>query len=164
MKSINKLQVYIIPLIIFSFILMTGCATIFKGAHADVRVNSDPAGASIFINKIDKGTTPQTLSLKRNRNYTLVFKKEGYEPVRMEVTKDFDIATTIVGNIFSWALLGIVVDVATGAAYSLEPADIEANFSKLKEAGYLPKKEKMEKSDIYVMMLSKKEWSKISAK
>lgn len=163
MKTLKHLQGYIAPLLIAGF-LMAGCATIFKGSHAEVRVNSSPSNAEIYINGIDKGSTPKTLSLKRDRNYVLEFRKEGYESVKLEVTKDFDLATTVVGNIFSWGILGVVVDLATGAAYSLEPADVQANLGRLAEAGFLPEEKEMAKSDIHVIMLTKEQWAEIAAK
>lgn len=137
------------PLIYSCIILVStsllGCATIFKGSNADINVNSAPSGATVMINGIDKGETPQSLSLQRSENHVLTFKKEGYKDVKVEVQKKFDGATTILGNIVSWFLVGIVVDVATGAAYSLNPADVQANMNKLKEAGYIEKIPKQKK-------------------
>lgn len=145
----------------FVTITLTGCATIFKGADADIQVNSNPSGASIFVNNINKGTTPTTLALKRNQNHLLTFKMDGYNDVTVEVNQKFDIATTIVGNIFSWSLLGVVVDVATGAAYSLEPAVVQANLSKLQAAGYVPVSQPNGEDTIHVMMITEEQWSAI---
>lgn len=115
-----------------------------------------------MINGIDKGETPQSLSLQRSENHILTFKKDGYEDVKVEIKKKFDGATTILGNLVSWFLVGIVVDVATGAAYSLSPADVQANMNKLKEAGYIEKIPKQTKNSITVIMLTKKEWQKVA--
>lgn len=160
MHLIKKSNYLTVPILILAF-FAAGCATIFKGSSADVRVNSAPSGADIYINQIDRGTTPQTLSLKRDRNYVLEFRKEGYQDVRVEVNKKFDLATTVVGNIFSWALVGIVVDLATGAAYSLTPADVQANMQELQAAGYLPDENQVSESDVFVVMLTKKQWQQV---
>lgn len=146
---------------LIALFILSGCATIFKGSSADIKVNSTPSGAEVWINDINKGTTPQTMSLKRDQNHVLEFRMDGYEPVRIEVNKKFDAATTIVGNIFSWALLGIVVDVATGAAYSLNPHDVQANMKQLQAAGYIPNHQEMSESDIHIMMISAEDWVKI---
>lgn len=45
----------IIALILTAFLFASGCTTIFKGSSADVRVNSTPSNADIYINGIDKG-------------------------------------------------------------------------------------------------------------
>lgn len=152
---------YILILVMSTTIV--GCATIFKGSTADVRVNSSPSGADIFINKMDKGKTPQTLTLDRDEDHILTFRKEGYEEVRVEVKSRFDGATTILGNLLSWALLGIVVDVATGAAYSLEPADVQANLAELKQSGLIDALPENGSRTVTVIMLTKEEWNKISA-
>lgn len=151
----------VITSLILFCILTISCASIFKGSSAEIRVNSNPSGADIFINGIDRGTTPQTLSLKRDSDYILTFKKAGYEDVNFEVAKKFDFGTTIIGNIFSWALVGIIVDVATGAAYSLTPADVEANMASLQAAGYIDENYKTDDSDIYVFMLTTDQWEEL---
>lgn len=146
---------------------VAGCATIFKGSSAEVRVNSTPNDARIVINNNEKGTTPSTLSLERDKDHDITFKKEGYEDITLEIEKDFDAATTIVGNIFSWGILGIAVDFGTGAAYSLKPADLKANMEELEQAGLLNTKELKENnsnSDIHVVMLTEEEWKAIKNK
>jgi hypothetical protein len=155
---INSKKLRVIPALVLLCTLTISCASIFKGSSADVRVNSNPSGANIFINGIDRGVTPQTLSLKRNSDYVLTFKKEGYEDLNFEIFKKFDIGTALVGNIFSWGLVGIIVDVATGAAYSLTPADVEANMASLQAAGYIDDNFKTDSSDIYVFMLTSDQW------
>lgn len=157
---INRILTIAITILILA--ALSGCATIFKGKSADVRVNSTPAGAEVYINEISRGTTPQTLSLKRNDDYLLEFRKDGYEPVRIEVKKDFDIGTTIVGNIFSWGIIGILVDVGTGAAYTLKPADLQANMPELRAAGYLPEGGNSTKDDVHVIMLTTDEWAELT--
>tara|TARA_R110000868_G_scaffold304437_14_gene565196 strand:- start:38851 stop:39342 length:492 start_codon:yes stop_codon:yes gene_type:complete len=152
----------LLALLVASF-LTPSCASIFKGSSADVRVNSNPAGADIFINGIDRGVTPQTLSLKRNQDYVLTFKKEGYEDVNFEVAKKFDIGTAVVGNIFSWGLIGLIVDIGTGAAYSLTPADVEANLGSMQQAGIIDANANLENGDIFVFMLTSDQWEEIKA-
>jgi len=159
----NKTILRSCALLIVVGFLTTNCASIFKGSNADIRVNSNPSGATIMINNINKGTTPQTMSLARNQNYTLTFKKDGYKDVNFEVVKKFDVATTVVGNIFSWSLLGIVVDVATGAAYSLTPADVQANFDGMAKAGLIDPDFKQKKGEINVIMLTTEQWETIKS-
>lgn len=157
-----KINYKLVAFLCLTSFLLISCATIFKGEHAQIRVNSAPAGASVFINGIDKGTTPQTMTLKRDQNYVLTFKKEGYKDVKVPVHKNFDAATTILGNLVSFFLVGIVVDVATGAAYSLEPADVQANMDKLKAKGIIPAIPEPHENEITVIMLTQKEWQAVN--
>lgn len=103
-----------------------GCATIMRGRTQSVRFNSSPAGARVFINGEDRGSTPATLELKRNKDYRVVVKKEGYKDVTVNIDKEFTIGWPIIGNVFSWGLLGVIVDVADGAAYKLTPEETMA--------------------------------------
>lgn len=151
----------VIAIVIISF-FVSSCATIFKGSSAEVRVNSSPSGADVYINEMDRGQTPLSLNLARNDNYVLHFKKDGYEDVRVEVRKKFDGATTIIGNLFSWWLLGVVVDVASGAAYSLTPADVNGNMEKLTAAGIINPKN-IREGEIHVFMLTKEQWDNIKS-
>lgn len=48
---INKSSFYSLFIIFLISILTVGCATIFKGSDADIRVNSQPSNASVFINE-----------------------------------------------------------------------------------------------------------------
>lgn len=148
--------------ILFLAVFISGCATIFKGSEADVRVNSSPAGATISVNGVNSGLTPQTLSLKRNQTHQIEFSRDGYESVRFNVDRKFDIATAVVGNLFSWSILGIIVDVATGAAYTLTPADLEANMTALQSMNLVPADLDGDESDIFVVMFTSDEWAKIS--
>lgn len=159
----NRTKLYISSLLIVSFFI-SSCATIFKGGHAEVRFNSSPSGAEVVINQINKGETPTTAQLSRSESHTVTFQKDGYEDVTVAVNKKFDAATTIVGNIFSWALLGIVVDVASGAAYTLSPADVEANLNELQAAGIIDSDEMPEpqKNTVHVFMLTTEEWQEIN--
>lgn len=113
-------------LLIGAFTAFSGCATIVRGTHQDVQVTSDPANARVIVNGEDRGETPTTLALGTNEDYQIQFEKDGYATETVNVNKEFTIGWPVVGNVFSWGLLGIVVDVAGGAAYKLEPEQVQA--------------------------------------
>ena len=102
-------------------VVMAGCATIVKGRTQSVLFNSTPSGARIWVNGEDRGATPANLELKKNKDYKVVIKKDGYQDVTINVDKEFTMGWSIVGNVFSWGILGVIVDVADGAAYKLTP-------------------------------------------
>lgn len=156
----NRLLLSLI--LIFSITATSGCATIFKGSNAEIRVTSTPDNAKILINGINRGSTPTTLNLNRDDNYVLTFQKEGYEDLNVEVRKEFDAATTIVGNLFSWWVVGLVVDFASGAAYSLSPADLNSNLSELRAAGIIETDGSTE-NGLHVFLLTQEEWEEIQS-
>jgi hypothetical protein len=105
---------------------LNGCASIIRGGRQKVAVTSDPPGAQVFEDGVLLGTTPTELRLKREDDHRLVFRLEGYDDVTVELEREFDFGPTVVGNLFSWGLLGVVVDISSGAAYQLEPGEVEA--------------------------------------
>lgn len=156
--SKTKAKVILVGLIGLTFM---GCATILHGTHQTLHVNSSPSGASVYIRHNQVGVTPASLRLERNKDYTLVFKKSGYKPVRINLNKNFKALPSILGNIFWSGVIGIVVDIVDGAAYKLSPEQVNANLKGLKNAGYLPGITKASKNDITVVMLTKKQWESL---
>lgn len=154
-NMLSKTKVIFIGLVGLTF---AGCATILHGSHQEINVRSVPAGANIYIQGAQVGVTPATLHLKRKHSYQLVFKKDGYKPVKINMEKNFKVLPAIIGNIFWIPVIGIVVDIVDGAAYKLSPEQVNAHLNKLKNAGYLPGITKSDKNEITVVMLTKKEW------
>lgn len=158
----NRSRTHIALILLLSF-FFTSCATIFKGGHGEVRFNSTPSGADVIVDQVNKGETPTSAQLSRKESHTVTFKKDGYEDVTVKVEQKFDGATVILGNLVSWWLIGVVVDVASGAAYTLSPADIQGNLNELQAAGIIDQSQIPEKNKntVHVFMLTKEQWEKI---
>ena len=101
-----------------------GCATIIQGEHQSVPFNTDPSGAIVVVDGIEMGQTPTVLSLKRGEDHEVVLQRDGYRDVTLRLDKDFDFVPAVVGNVFSFGLLGFAVDYVSGAAYDLTPEQI----------------------------------------
>jgi len=146
----------------FSFVLIlfvaipqiSGCATIIRGSNQDVRVTSDPPNARVVVNGQDRGETPTTLNLDTSRDYQIEFAKDGYASETLNVRKDFTIGWPIFGNVFSWGIIGIVVDVANGSAYKLTPKQLEAALETTSADVRMPSD-----SDIHIALFSSEEVS-----
>src|SRR5208282_85572 len=82
-------------------LLLSGCATVFKGPTRSVDLSSEPAGANVFVDGNDMGDTPITLNLVSNRFHTITVKKSGYP------TKTYEITNRVGG-------LWIVLDILCG--------------------------------------------------
>jgi len=110
---------------LLSIILLSSCATVFKGTGDLVNFTSSPGGAKVYINGFYKGTTPLRLKLETNKTYNIEFKKGGK-------TKTYTITNTIgagwiILDIFG-GLIPVIIDAATGAWYSLDQNSIHAAF------------------------------------
>jgi hypothetical protein len=117
-----------------------GCATILSGTSDDIRFDSDPPGALILIDGLERGRTPETLSIKRPGigDTEVTLKLEGYEPRTFTLQKEFNAVSVL--NLFG--MVGWAVDVATGAVtrYSprgydlrLEPARASMDIKELQQ-------------------------------
>lgn len=121
-KSVNWI------LIVLMVFLSSGCSTITKGSRQLVTINSSPPGAKVKIGGL-KGTTPYTADLATDKDYIAEVSLEGYEDQQVQIVKSFRAGTTILGNIF-WLLIGVVIDVCSGAAYGLSPSVVDVQLEK----------------------------------
>lgn len=75
---------------------LTGCATIFTGSRQNVRINSYPSGAGIFLNGDSLGVTPGRVRLKKGFDAkVLVLKKSGYQDKEFHVESAFNPVTLL---------------------------------------------------------------------
>jgi hypothetical protein len=104
-------------------LVLNGCATLIHGSHQTIPITSDPPGAQLNIGG-SQYITPADVSLARDQEYQAVLSKPGYETQTMEIHSSFS-AATLVDLIFiiPWA-----VDLADGAAYSLEPESVQLHL------------------------------------
>lgn len=89
--------------------LLSGCATVLHGTRQDVRVETDPPGATASAGD-QKITTPGVLKLKRKEKaLEIVVEKEGYETRRVALTRK--------DSGLQWLnMIGIPVGVGVGAS------------------------------------------------
>lgn len=106
-------------------LLLSGCATLFTGTDDDIRFESDPAGAMVFINGIEKGTTPTTVSVKRSINdVNIALQLDGYETRQFVLEKEFNKASFFnLFNVLFWA-----VDAVSGSLMKHAPQYYEVTL------------------------------------
>jgi hypothetical protein len=106
---------------------LTGCGTIVHGSKQQVSLDSNPQGATVKLTDGTHLTTPQTAELRRAQDHIVTIEKEGYEPERLTINRDFNWGATIFGNIL-WITPGVIVDVLAGGAWTLNPERINVNL------------------------------------
>jgi uncharacterized protein YceK len=139
-------------------ILLSGCATLTKKPQSEIRVNSFPQNARVLLNGLDQGATPLTLRVNRNEYHNVTFLMRGHREVSVQITPKFDFVTTILGNLVSWNILGVVVDLVTGAAYTLTPADVEQHYSELSQLA----QSERNPHELFVVLLTQEQWNQIA--
>ncbi len=159
LNSFSNILFLLLSIALFS----SSCASIFKGSSAAISMNSTPTGATVLVNNIEIGLTPNTYFLSRNKDHVITFQKDGYEDVSINISRTFDLETSVIGNLFSWSIVGFCVDYVTGAAFSLTPADLQANFDSMANAGLIDPNFEQKEGEIMVIMITSEQWEAIQA-
>ena len=127
-------------LLLVTFAVLSGCATIVGDKDQAVTINSSPSKAHVVITdetsqQVFAGQTPTTVQLKKadgsyfgGKTYTVEITKEGYEERTLMINASPN-GWYIGGNILFGGLIGwLVVDPLTGAMYNLSPDEISADL------------------------------------
>ncbi len=101
--------------------LTQACGTVIHGSKQDLSINTDPSGAKAIVGT-QTCKTPCTLKVPR-KTEKVTIKKDSYETT-YELSKDFNGWSVILGNIL-WLLPGVVIDVYSGGAYTIEPVNVQ---------------------------------------
>ncbi len=114
------------PILLSSILLITSCATIISGSRQNVEITSEPSSAKVYINEIEIGNTPVQKNLKRNQEYQLILKLDGYKTYETKLEKKFN--AWFIGNVAFGGLIGLIIDPITGAMHKLKPEEIDGNL------------------------------------
>ena len=114
----NKIWCLILPF------LCVSCATITRGVHDKLYVQSEPSGAAVQLSTGERGVTPAKFIRSRRESLNVTVSKPGYiaQTVRVESKASATGGAAMIGgNIVAGGVVGIGVDAATGAMLGLYP-------------------------------------------
>lgn len=133
----------LLALLVTAIVLgMSSCASIIHGGSQQVRIISDPAGASVKIYNsanavVWSNKAPAVATLDRGSgffsgaNYRIEFTKDGYTKQTVYLSSHLDGGWYILGNLLVGGLLGwLIIDPATGAMWPLSPDNATATLDK----------------------------------
>jgi hypothetical protein len=103
--------------LVFVTIVLSGCATLFNEKDPAVSFMSSPSDAQVYVNGAQMGETPCTIKLETDKEYTIEFRKDGYQTKTYFLTNQIGpvwIILDILGG-----FIPIIVDAATGDWYEL---------------------------------------------
>jgi hypothetical protein len=106
MKQVSALTV------LFSLALTQGCASILGAKRKDFSMNSNPAGAEVWINGSRVGVTPMNYRVSNTKPLTVTYKMDGHQDVSCVFTPSTGGGWVILDVLTG--LVPIVVDAATG--------------------------------------------------
>lgn len=102
--------------------LLNGCATIVTGTFQEVKINTEPAGAEVFVNGDSVGFAPVSIDLDQDTDPYIVLKKAGYSDTRVKLKKGAN--GWLVLNVFTGIVPGLILDAWAGAGKSFNEDDI----------------------------------------
>jgi hypothetical protein len=110
--------------------LLIGCGAILNGSNKIIDMQGSPTGATITSNPdIGEYTLPASLSLSRKHSYVLTFSREGYKDAKVYIRQNAQLGIIILDVLFT-ALVGVVVDAATGSWNNLSPDQVSVSLEK----------------------------------
>ena len=110
-------KVYVLLVFAFIVFVLSGCATLFNEKAPAVSFMSEPSAAQVYVNGVEMGETPCTFKLETDKEYTIEFRKDGYQTKTYFLTNEVG-AVWIVLDILG-GFIPIIVDAATGDWYEL---------------------------------------------
>lgn len=106
-----------------------GCATLIHGSTQEVEIASEPSEARVEVDGRPVGETPTTAVLERGKSYMITIYRKGYEPHKTTLRNGRSYWVAV--NIMNLLLPGLLIDLSTGAYYSFEPGQINAELDSL---------------------------------
>lgn len=131
--------------VVLVMVLLTGCASVVNGPRQKVQFSSEPTNAKVVVHSLRTNkedlifTTPAVKELDREGEYTVTFVKEGYKKHEKEIKRGINLL--LFGNAVIGGIIGIVVDMSTGAAYRLTPNQVHAELEAENKAVVMSQKE-----------------------
>lgn len=106
--------------IIMCATLLEGCASIMSGTTQQMSFQSTPDEVTVTVSGRIIGKTPITVQLDKKSDQILVFTKDGYKPITMQLTTTLD--PWFWGNIVLGGLIGSTTDGISGAVHEYSPS------------------------------------------
>lgn len=114
---------------------MYGCATVARGTTDVLVIESEPSGAQVEIQPANhQCKTPCSVKLKRKAEQVVSIRREGYEPVDVNVIPQTTGAGAagMAGNVLVGGIIGAFVDAGSGAMKDLKPNPVKVTLVALK--------------------------------
>ena len=108
---------------LITLVCLTGCATITRGRHEALIIETEPGGATATLSSGETCTTPCSLLLIRKNDVHVQLAKEGFVSVQTDVRSQISGAGAagMAGNVLVGGGIGVIVDAMSGATKKFVP-------------------------------------------
>lgn len=125
----------IVMLATMVLLLGSGCIGILvNGSTEEITFNSSPAGAEVTIDSGFAGVTPLAVELARGESHQAMISLVGFEDESFNIRKSAS-GGIIISDILLTGGIGLIIDLATGGLYNLNPTDITASLNNVSVVG-----------------------------
>ena len=128
---------FIFAILVSSAMFLSGCTTIVGSDSQIVPIRSNPENAAVVITDeqgdlIFEGKTPASIKLEKSdgsywgkKRYVVKISKDGYKQNKSYINSTPS-GWYIAGNLFSFGIIGWLVDPMSGSMFKLKPAKVSA--------------------------------------
>ena len=119
----NSLSKKASVVLLSSLTLLSSCSTILQGSKKDMTIQSLTPGSKIYVNGDEMGKDLVDTGLRRNKNHTIMIKKEGYETRTVTLQKNAQAGYIVADALLAltgFGLIFIIVDAATGSWHTFD--------------------------------------------
>lgn len=116
-------------------ILLSACASITRGTHEVLQIETDPSGANVALSIGESCVSPCSLKLKRKDGLHVSIVKDGYHTVETDVNTQIASGGSagMAGNILLGGFIGAGIDASSGALNEFTPNPLKITLVPLEE-------------------------------
>jgi hypothetical protein len=127
MIRFHEMKGTILCILGMSFFILSSCCSLVNTTRQTITIASNPPGALVKINGRDRGRTPLSFELERKDNHEVEILLDGYQPHRIVTSRSPSM--WVLGDLVCTLLL-VPIDALDGAAFNIDPTNIEVHLEK----------------------------------
>lgn len=101
------------------------------GPNQYIDFESDPPGATVYVDSVEVGTTPCESNIDKGNDSEVLFVKDGYKTQKFMLTRQYDHWTSYISILLVYTFPLYFVDFATGSLSIYADEDIDVKMPKM---------------------------------
>lgn len=109
-------------------LLLSSCATVLDGTREEVKIDSSDPDAQLLIDGETHGFGSQSVELERDEDHVIEVIPTKGDPRRVNISPRVNLLV-VFNALLPGGTVASIIDWITGAAFNLEPDEVEFDFS-----------------------------------